>query len=206
MSAEQTAAQATGCALVRGECSTLQERLCVVRCHVHLLALRCLHIFASLWFSNPTWHCRFLWSQAAVEAHAQGLLLPDQTSSDIITKRAALLEQNHPIDPRRVALTILHFPAPQPCPASDASTLDAIAQNGPCDHLQGDDLHGDEQQSRDLQGESSGVHQAGYDPHFLMLFCVKALQEGLVGSRNVVLWGLLALALRCTAADDAELR
>lgn len=63
-------------------------------------------------------------------------------------------------------------------------------------------------QEQDMVSHSWGLHHspAGYDPAFLLLFSLTALQKGLMSCRSFVELGLLSLCFRATAARDLHLR
>ncbi|KAK9836971.1 hypothetical protein WJX81_003433 [Elliptochloris bilobata] len=51
-----------------------------------------------------------------------------------------------------------------------------------------------------------GYSEAGYDPAFMLPFCVQALRTGMVSCQQLARCGLLALALRALAAADVPMR
>lgn len=137
-----------------------------------------------------------------------------------------------PLDPLRCALTVLHFPewrtltgedTPPPSPALHAAVggsgtgIDALAAN---DAVTGGDgirrgISSPFLPPRDTvsspEAPSSSLPPwahcpAGYDPAFLLPFCVTALGQRLLPPRSFAQLGLLSLCLRATAAEDAALR
>eukprot|EP00887_Chlorella_sp_A99_P003671 scaffold7.g3671.t1 len=142
---------------------------------------------------SRTW---FAWGPAAaavqqIQAQSQaGTGAAPAPSSDPQQQqqaRAALLARL-PLDPARSALVVAHFPEWRSLLGNDGSSTSAAGGTG-------------------AGGPPPLPHSAaGYDPAFLLPFCLSVLRGGLLGPRAFAAAGLLSVCLRALAAEDAALR
>ena len=134
--------------------------------------------------------CRLAWGAAAAAAQAAG---GAATGFEALSR---LLQSRLALDPLRCALTAVHFPewralsgqatsAGAEEPLGGASAAAAVAVAGP---------------------PALPHAVAGYDPAFLLPFCVVGLRRRLLPARGLLAAGALSLCLRGLAAADDGLR
>ncbi|CAL8471989.1 g11531 [Coccomyxa elongata] len=132
-------------------------------------------------FSGPLAKAGFLWGPAAKadhEASAQTEGSAQQPS------RAAIIKDTALVDARRCALSVIHFPdQTRLLPANDKAEDSAV-----------------------LSRCAPACSAAGYDPAFIIPFCVQGLRDGSLGCLDMANWGLLSLLLRSLASADDALR
>ncbi|BDA47572.1 probable nucleolar pre-ribosomal-associated protein 1 at C-terminar half [Coccomyxa sp. Obi] len=141
--------------------------------------LAALHI-TSL-FSGPLANAGFLWGPAAKADHKA---LAETEESVQRPSRAAIIKDTALLDARRCALSVIHFP-------EQTKLLLAIEEA---------------EDSAMFSRCAPACSAAGYDPAFIIPFCVQGLRDGSLGCLDMANWGLLSLLLRTLASADDVLR
>lgn len=114
--------------------------------------------------------------------------------------RVRLLEESHPLDPRRTAAAIVFFPDHRTLGGGEDDPTAVVASGAGAGAAGFASAAGP-------SAAGGGWHcAAAYDPAFLLPFCVHGLRSRAISARSFTQWGLLGLCLRSLASPDAALR
>ncbi|KAI5062882.1 hypothetical protein GOP47_0021429 [Adiantum capillus-veneris] len=138
----------------------------------------------------------YLWGGAAlkwrqinkkVEHGADATRFSDKDTSREARKRC--FKEGVPLDPTKCALSILFFPLQRS--VSRTMMLDGSEK---------------EEKQSDPESAERLLHDAGYDPCFILPFALHSLSSGWIDANEFVQKGLLAIALMSTASAEEDMR